>query len=429
MPNSISENFQQHSESIQDIISTPPSWLMRIGIGVFFVILLLIAITSAIIRYPDIVKTQLIISSVNLPKPIVSKISGKLITILVNEDQLVDSAQNLAYLESTANHEQVLQLLSTLKTLQKNLFSNKPNPLTDSHISFHTQLGELQLSYQTFYEAYLAYRASIEDGMYLRKKAFLQKELSDIQLQRKSLLSQKSILEKEYNLALEEYNMYASLHKEKVIATAELRKQEGALLARQSPLEQTNASILANGTSYTVKEKEIMELDNQIREQKAKFIQALNSLVSESEEWKNRYVLSASIKGKVSFAGIIQPNHFINANQDVFYLDPGNGGFCGTMDIPQYNMGKVKRGQEVLIKLKSYPYEEYGIIKGEIDHIAEIPLNDSIFKSRVILKNRNSKNLQKTIVLKIGMVGDAEIITENASLLIRLSKNIIKVFR
>jgi HlyD family secretion protein len=33
------------------------------------------------------------------------------------------------------------------------------------------------------------------------------------------------------------------------------------------------------------------------------------------------------------------------------------------MAIPQDNMGKVKTGQEVLVKLKSYPYEEYGILE------------------------------------------------------------------
>jgi len=42
------------------------------------------------------------------------------------------------------------------------------------------------------------------------------------------------------------------------------------------------------------------------------------------------------------------------------------------------NMGRVKVGQEVLIKLKSYPFEEFGMLKGEIKYIADIPYKDSV---------------------------------------------------
>jgi multidrug efflux pump subunit AcrA (membrane-fusion protein) len=92
----------RHTEDMQDIITKVPSWILRWGITLFFGILVLIIGLSAFIRYPDIVNARLQIQSPNSPKPIISTISGKLVKLLVIENEMVKSGQPLAYLESTA---------------------------------------------------------------------------------------------------------------------------------------------------------------------------------------------------------------------------------------------------------------------------------------------------------------------------------------
>ncbi|WP_223274509.1 hypothetical protein, partial [Burkholderia contaminans] len=87
-----------------------------------------------------------------------------------------------------------------------------------------------------------------------------------------------------------------------------------------------------------------MELDNQIQDEKSKFGQALNSLLSQSEDWASRYIISASQGGRVTFAGFLQRNQVIISGQDVFYINAGNENFFGDMNIPQDNLGKVKEG-------------------------------------------------------------------------------------
>lgn len=138
-------------------------------------------------------------------------------------------------------------------------------------------------------------------------------------------------------------------------------------------------------------------------------------------------VLTASQNGKVSFAGIIQENQLIALNQEVFYINPGNEKFFGQMSIPQASMGKVKDGQQVLIKLKSYPYEEYGMIRGQINSISDIPYRDSIFLSKVNFNLRGSTDMKKPIHLKQGMMADAEIITQDATILQRITWNLVKL--
>jgi len=201
------ENSQQvrHTDDMQDIITTVPSWILRWGITLFFFILMLIIGLSALIRYPDVVDATLKISSPNSPKPIVAKIQGKLVKLLVKQNDNVVAGQPLAYIESTADHVQVINLLAKLRELQKAIRPDNPAII---HFLDHTdeaQLGELQGSYQTFYQEYLSYKSSVENGFYVRKRAYLDKDLADLNKQEQQLNAQKTIQQRDYTLAEQDF--------------------------------------------------------------------------------------------------------------------------------------------------------------------------------------------------------------------------------
>jgi multidrug resistance efflux pump len=239
------------------------------------------------------------------------------------------------------------------------------------------------------------------------------------------LKAEKALQQRDADLAKDEYEMHKKLATQKVETPAELRQQESKYIARNAPLLQTDASLISAHSSLLAKQKEILELDNQVAEEKSRFLQALNSLVSQAEDWKNKFVLYASEPGKVTFAGNIQENQIVTPSHDVFYINTGNEKFFGEMNIPQDNLGKVKQGQEVLVKLKSYRFEEFGMMRGKIAYIADVPFEDSIFISRVVFTSRTS-DMKKPIHLRQGMIADAEIITEDATILQRLTRNVIK---
>jgi multidrug efflux pump subunit AcrA (membrane-fusion protein) len=429
MPDTYINNGQEirHTDDMQDIITTVPAWILRWGITLFFGILVLIISLSALIRYPDIVNASLKIDSPNSPKPVVAKVPGKLVKLLVKENETVKAGQPLAYIESTANHDEVISLSGNLKDLQKLVLLDKPIVNAFFNKADKTQLGELQASYQTFFQAYLTYRSSVQNGFSVQKRVYLQKDLLDLDKQEAQLHAEKQIQQRDFSIAEDEYRMHQKLAQEKVETSAELRQQESKYLAKKSPLIQTEASLVTASTNYSAKQKEILELDNQIVEEKSKFLQALNSLISQVDDWESKYVLTASQSGKLAYAGIVQENQVLVPNQEVFYVNPGNEDFFGEMAIPQNNMGRVKVGQEVLIKLKSYPFEEYGMLKGEIKYIADIPYKDSVFISKVDFKIRKVSDMKRPIHLKQGMMADAEIVTQDATILQRIGRNILKV--
>lgn len=412
-----------HTEDMQDIISTPPAWILKWGISVFFMILFSLFALSALVKYPDMVRAPLQIYALNSPKSVVTKVSGKIVRLLVSDNQYVLKGAPLAYLESTAVHEDVLQLLTALKQIQKQDLAVVQWKQQDG-----LNLGEIQSAYKEFNQSYLNYKSSILAGFYIRKRSLLLIDLSNIRNQRSQLLMQKTLQEKDYALAKEEYAMHQKLAEQKVEAAMELKREESKYLSKKYPLQQMENELLNNNSTYITKEKEILELDNLIAEEKMKFGQSISSLISEIETWKNNYVLIAPQSGKIAYAGPIQENQFVSVNKELFHVNPGEDKFFGSINVPQYNMSKIKAGQTVLIKVKSYPYEEYGMLKGDVAEIAEIPLNDSVFTARVNLGQGISESGRK-FMLKSGMSADAEIITENASLTARLLRSLTKMLR
>ena len=97
----------------------------------------------------------------------------------------------------------------------------------------------------------------------------------------------------------------------------------------------------------------------------------------------------------------------------------------GQMLVPQNQLAKVKEGQEVLIKLKRYPFETYGMLRGRIKYIDPIPQQDSVFISRVDF-NTDLSPLSEQMQLKKGMMADAEIIIQDVSVMQRFSRSIFK---
>jgi HlyD family secretion protein len=331
-----------HTEDMQDIITTIPSWLLRWGITLFFCLLLMILALSALIHYPDIVKAPLKISSPNSPKPVVTKVPGRLMKLFVKENQDVKAGQPLGYMESAANHDDVIALLSGLKIVQKALLSDERFDSTFFTIANIAQFGELQASYQVFFHEYLSYRSSVGNEFEIKKR-----------------------------------------------------------------------TIASQNTALA----------------KLKFGQALNSLISQAEDWKRKYVLTAPQNGRLMFADMIEENQFLVADQQVFYINSGNETFFGEMAISQSNLGKVEAGQEVLIKLESYPFEDYGILKGKIKYISEVPYKDGIFMSRVEFQVIKTIDLKSSIHLRQGMLADAEVVTQDATLLQRITRNLLKLLQ
>ena len=185
--------------------------------------------------------------------------------------------------------------------------------------------------------------------------------------------------------------------------------------------------MVNNATAQRAKQKEILELDKQVAEERDQFLQALNTLQSATNSWQARYVLTAPVSGRVFFPGIVQENQALATSQELFYVAPPSADYIGELRVPQQNEGNVQVGQNVLIKFAGFPYQEYGAVRGQITAIANISLKDSVFLARVALPTGLKTTYGKSLAYKTGMTASADIITADNRLLEKLFYQLRKV--
>lgn len=414
-----SKEIEPRSEEIQELISKNPPAIIRWGNMVFLFVLLVLLMLAYMIEYPDVVQASFKLTSLNAPKSIHTKITGKLVRLLIKENSFVKKGTILAFLESTANHEEILNLSTVVDSLIQSFSKNELISLRNWDFGKYRQLGELQVAFQSFSQVFIQYQTFMGNEGWLKKRQLLFKELEDLKLLQNNLTKQHKLLEKDLKLAEEEFKIQQKLALQKVIATLEFKREESKLLAKQMPLHQSESAVINNSAAQNSKQKEILELDKSISEQQNLFMQALFTLKSSIDDWKSKYVLIASLTGNVYFSNLLQENQTLNAGQEVFFNAPASSREVGEIWIPQNNLGKVRTGQKVVIKFKGYPFQEFGSVEGKIDFIAEIPIKDSVFLARVILPKGLKTNFNKKLNYKSGMKATAEIITEDKRLIDR----------
>ena len=423
-------NTLLRSGEVQEFISHKPNFIIRWGITVFFIILVSLAIVCWFIQYPDLVVSRAKLNSINAPKEIITHTDGKLIKVLVKENDTVHTGQVMAHMESLANPDAVLQLSKQVEAINKTIENNQTNEIVrffsnSSNQTFANQLGEIHTYYQTFILAFITFKNYLNNGFYLHKRIMLQTDLQNIQKQNIILNTQKDLLTKDLSLTNETFKANESLAKDKVISSMDYRNEESKLIAKKMTLPQINSSIVSNESQQNEKRKEIAELENQIIVQKSIFIQALQTFKSQLQAWEYKYLLKSSIDGTVSFTGFFQENQEIRSGQALFYIQPNNTNYFVEMLIPQYNFGKVKQGQEVLLKFQAYPYEQFGAVVGKIDYINKLP-TDSGYLAKVVLPQGLTTNYKKELKFRNGLYAEANIVTENMRLLERFYYNLVK---
>jgi HlyD family secretion protein len=321
----VKRSLELRSGEVQEIIGQPPHWLIRWGMTIFFILLLLVLGLSWVIRYPDTVRANLTLTSVNAPVPVNIRIDGKVIRLLVKDNDAVSKGQVLGFMESTADPEQVLHLSGMVDSLLQVLNNNRTELIPAFFSEHYNRLGEMQLDFQIFSRSVLKFRSYLASGK--------RKLLNDLQ-----------------------------------------------------------------------------------SEQMVTFLQATSTFRSQLEEWKYRYVLTAPISGNINFNSFLQENQSVHKGLELFYIMPVNPEYIGLMYVSQFNLSKIHRGQDVIIKFARYSFEEYGSVPGKIADISNMP-KGADYLVKVTFDNGLRTDFGKELEYREGMAATGEIITADKRLI------------
>ena len=420
----LNDGLKIYSEEVRDVLSDPPKAILRWGNTILFGFMMILLLISWFIKYPDIITSQIIITTNIPPEKLVAKVSGKIEVVLVNDRTIVSRNMPLAVIENSANYEAVFLLKSIVDTI--NIDKNKfPFEKLKS-----AQLGEIESFYAIFQ------KESIADELNTNLKPYkvegMAQSYEAIQLkERLNLLeSQKNNNQSELVLQKSDLERYEGLYKKGIIAAQELEKHKlnylqvdrnyKSLLSTISQLKSSLNELNKNSKTTQINEnKENINLERNV-------IQAFYGLKKAIKDWELNYVLRSSVDGKVSFLQLWSANQNVEAGATIFVVIPSKeSGYIGKVKAPAQNSGKIQIGQNVNIRLANYPDSEFGIIKGVIKAISLTPDKDGNLLINVSLPKGLETSYKKQIVFQQEMCGTADIVTED----LRLIERILYQFR
>lgn len=115
--------------------------------------------------------------------------------------------------------------------------------------------------------------------------------------------------------------------------------------------------------------------------------------------------------------------HYPDMVKTTLRIDTRDKKFFGAIVIPQNSIGKVTAGQRVIIKLNSYPYEQYGSLEGVIKYVSASVDNNGDYLAEVEI-NTHASSINTAIQLSPRMRGEADIVTKDATILQRITRDI-----
>lgn len=209
-------------------------------------------------------------------------------------------------------------------------------------------------------------------------------------------------------------------------AANQLKATNNKIATTRSKIRRINKSI--EGLKKIGNEADLTYWDN--------FKQELEELKYTVKEWEDEYIIYAPIAGKViqygeswtsntfyekgdPIIGIIRPESANAISQDYFIVE---------VQIGLQGYGKVKKGQEVILKLNEYPFRQFGVLRGEVLDKSTFKIKDT-YAVKVIVSNELKTSFGEIIPPATQMIGRAEIITEDQRFIERILNRFLSIFK
>ncbi len=415
----ILDNLELRSESVQDILSQPPNWMIRWGNTLVLVILGMILLMSYFIKYPEFVAAPIIVTSQNPPEKLEARIDSKIEKILVKNQQEVKKNDILMILQSTANYQDVLRLKKLVDSISPDQIFSFPINETSRF-----KLGELQSDYNTFAKAFQDEKLFAKLQPYAPENLAANQGLSEYS-GRIATLKQQLILENaKFDLSKKNFSRSQSLFDQGVISKMELENEKIKYLQAEQNLKTINISLsqMQEGISTFNKTKSGASINAQKDKSNysSQTLQMFEQLRKSLKQWEQSYLLISSTDGVVSFQQFWGENQFIKTGDMVLSILPTDKmAVVGRMQVPSVNSGKIIPGEKVLIKLDNYRYQEYGIVEGKVQNISLAPDDKGNYYVDVILSKGLKTSYDKTLPFDKELKGNAEIVTQDLRLIER----------
>jgi multidrug resistance efflux pump len=419
MPQEI-QDIEIRSEEVQEILTQVPNWMIRWGNTLLLLLMIMLVFISWFVKYPDVISTEIMITTQVPPEKIYAKTNGQIETLLKNDGDHINKEETIAIIENSANYKDVYLLKSIIDTLS----------VDNTNFSFPINsippliLGDITTSYAAFENNYSDYYLNKKLNPYKNESFANQYSLAEGKERLQVLLSQKELSLKELSFKEKNQVRQKKLFDNGVISAKEYEQKQIEFLQAKKSYKSLESSIsqtreLINNSKKTLKGSSIEKTLKDTRLLK-KTVQSFYQLKKAIIDWEKQFVLKSSINGNISFLSFWSEHQTVKTGNLVFTIIPTkNSTYVGKINAPAANSGKIKKGQRVQIKLANFPSDEFGEINGSVKMISIVPDEKGNYLIDVALPKELITTYGKTIDFKHEMKGIAEIVTEDLRLIER----------
>ena len=414
------EGVRTRSEEMDDIISHTPGRFIQYGIFALFFVFLIFFMLGWFIQYPDVITADVTITSVPAPVILVSRSAGKL-QLIKKENEVVDTGDLIAYIQSNATVNDVLALEKIVDALLTSVDHSHSDNLVQVNRPF--KLGDLQPSLTTFITSQHDLSLFTKNKLEVKQVVQLKKQINIYQKLGVNQQAKLKLMDHELSLSKEKFTTDSTLFEQKVISKLDYNQSRATYLQQQRLLRSTEAESINTQLQINMLTKQVEEIEasaftkeNQLR---TACSEALKDLQAQIKKWKENYLFLAPMSGTVAQLESIEDNQHTEVGKNLFSIVPANGKTIAKAELSLAGSGKVRIGQSANIMLYNYPFEQFGMLMASVKSISLMPSNDK-YKVTLELPHGMTSTYQKELPFRQQLKGQIEIITEDLSVLERI---------
>ena len=406
----------QKSDELIDIVSEPPTWIMRGGASVITGILFLFLLGTWVIKYPEVLTGNAVVTTRIQPIRVIVPMGGRMTSLLVKDEMRVKKGAILAETENTtrlSNIPSIRQLMNETKTFLTNTQRNISFPATQPG------WGDLQADFNIIRQNYLDFKRLQSDNFKEERIKNRQQQADELRQMIAVNERQKQLNEEAFQNAEERFQGDEKLFKQGVTSKFDYIASKNKRLEQQRERENFEKEILGNHLKLNELERDVQEISYAYTEKKRLCLdnieQSLYNIENSLRHWQQNYLITAPADGKLVFLKNLTENQYLKTADTLFALMPVEESFMATVDIPVRGMGKARIGQKVIIKLDDYPYQEFGVLEGKVTSL-EPSLTIHSYRVKVSLKNGLKSTYHQKFKFRSEMAGTAQIVTTDLRL-------------
>lgn len=374
------ENIEIRSEEVQEILGTPPPWMARFGTLLALLVVVVLGYISYFIEYPVVVDAGITVSSKEPPKRLVSNISGRVQSILVENEAAVKENDVIVVFKSNARLEDMLTLESKMMMMEA--------PSDSALLAFSVPdtfvLGSIKEPLYDFYRKQKV-RQQYEENPYDKYSIDqLERELQKIQSIIRSDLRRIENLDSQIELVQERLAREEKLVLDNLLAESRIEKTRESLLSLQRMRESVESSIKNRELEKErIRAEKTGVREGSVESKKQAGIELrerFNDLQRAVEEWMFKYVITAPVAGVVSlYMEDITEQQFVEEGFEIGVVVPQlEQEAKGIIWLPVAKASPVKPGKKVVVSFDVYPVLEFGSTIGQVESISQVPINGQV---------------------------------------------------